>query len=120
MPAQQRSLEADRTRVNDLREIAEAVKIWHGRELLRNPNAKIPPDLGTLVRGRELAGNTAADPITHAPYGYHPKTGNRYELCGNFSATNIGERAFPMHSGFWRYGKGETCFVLDASEPVPW
>jgi hypothetical protein len=63
-----------------------------------------------------------SDPETHVPYEFHPKTGTRYELCANFSsnAPSDGSNTVGYHSGYWRYGKGNTCWVLDASEAVPW
>ncbi len=119
-PKQQRSVEADRTRVDNLHGIAEAVKIWHNRASLQNPNATIPANLGALIRTGVLQLDAAADPVTRAPYEYHAKSGNRYELCADFTSGNIGKGVATMHSDFWRYGKGKTCFVLDGSEQVPW
>ena len=119
-PTEQRTIEADRTRVNNLRTIAMAVKIWHSRANWQDPKATIPSDLATLVRHGELQKDAAADPITRAPYEYHLKAGNRYELCADFSSSSAGARLPNIHSDFWQYGKGKTCFVLDASEQVPW
>jgi hypothetical protein len=119
-PTQQRLVEADRVRVDNLRTMAQAVKIWHDRESRRNPSATIPPNIEVLARGGPLTMNLPTDPLTHAPYEYHPQAGTRYELCANFSASNIGAPDATMHSDFWRYGRGKTCFVLDASEQAPW
>jgi hypothetical protein len=120
-PVQQRSLTADRTRVDNLHSIASTIKIWHDRAALTDTRAGIPRDLGILVREGDLQSSRVVDPVTRAPYEYHPKAGNRYELCAEFKASNIGEQSMPVpHSDFWRYGRGKTCFVLDAGETVPW
>lgn len=119
-PMQQRSVEADRTRIDNLHTIAEAIKIWHNRATLENSDATIPANLGMLFRAGELRMDAASDPVTRAPYEYHPKGENRYEICADFSSSDIGQRIVVMHSDFWRYGQGKTCFVLNASEQVPW
>jgi hypothetical protein len=119
-PSQQRTVEADRTRIDNLHAIATAVKIWHNRANWTDPKATIPGNLGIMIRDGELRTEAATDPVTRAPYDYQPKGGNRYAVCADFSSSNTGQRIPTMHSDFWRYGKGKTCFMLDASEQVPW
>ena len=118
-PGQQRTVEADGTRVDNLRAVAHAVNIWHNRALLTYQNATLPGSLGQLVRSGDLTVDTTIDPVTKAPYEYHVKAGNRYEVCADFTSSDIGHN-IPMHSDFWHYGRGKTCFVLDASQQVPW
>ncbi len=118
-PTQQRTIEADRTRVDNLHTIAVAVNIWHHRAAMRDPQATVPANLEMLIRSGELPADIAADPVTRRPYEYHPQRGNRYEICASFSSANAGGRV-PMHSNFWQHGTGNTCFILDASEQVPW
>lgn len=119
-PTQQRTLEADRTRIENLHTIALAVKIWHNRAMLQDPKATVPPNLEVLMQENALQMSVTADPLTHARYDYHLKGGNRYELCADFSSSNVEPHVPMMHSQFWQYGKGKTCFVLDASSEVPW
>jgi hypothetical protein len=102
-PSQQRHIEADRTRVRDLRNIALAVKNSYAR------NASIPTTLGGLPIRHQT------DPETNAPYEYHPKLGTYYALCATFAANERGDA-----SSFWNHTAGSNCFVLDASAPVPW
>lgn len=113
-PRQQRTVEADRVRVQDLRQIAQAVKGWHMR------NAALPDSLNTLVRAAYLPAPAVADPLTRVPFEYHPRTPRRYELCATFQSPDASQPGVITHSEFWHYSQGKTCFVLDASEQVPW
>jgi hypothetical protein len=118
-PAQQRTVEADRVRLENLRQIAEAVRAWHIHAALTNPQATVPATLSQPITAGNLRRDSAVDPLTGAPYEYRPIGNSRYQICANFSAAEIAERNFRMHSEFWQYGQGETCFVLDAQEEVP-
>src|SRR5439155_4590870 len=106
-PSRQRRMEADRKRVEDLRNIGNAIKLWHEK------NGAIPATLGDLK-------SRITDPETGAAYEYHPKTGTAYELCANFYSAENGDRRAAYPSNLWEHGRGRSCFALDASEPVPY
>jgi len=107
-PSKQRLIEADRKRVEDLRNLGNAIKLSY------DANAALPATLANLK-------NRLTDPETAAPYEYHPRTGTSYELCANFFSEDDAEsrRAY-YQSTFWAHGKGRGCFVLDASKAVPY
>src|SRR5882672_10552668 len=77
-PSKQRLIEADRKRVEDLRSLGNAIKLWH------EANAAIPQSLENLK-------NRLTDPETAAPYEYHPRAGTTYELCANFFSEEAAE-----------------------------
>ncbi len=111
-PSKQRRMEADRKRVEDLRNLGNAINL----RLQRSPNAALPVTLADLRSGAHTA-----DPETAAPYEYHAKPGTTYELCADFFAASGDERArFGYRSGFWEHGSGRSCFILDASKAVPY
>src|SRR5260370_3197540 len=86
-------MEADRKRVEDLRNLGNAINL----RLQRSPNAALPVTLADLRSGARTT-----DPETAAPYEYHTKPGTTYELCANFFAASGDERArFGDRSGFW-------------------
>lgn len=116
-PGQQRQVEADTKRIEDLKSVATGIKVWH----LQTPNAPLPASLNQLARSGRFPLQRISDPETHAAYEYHPRTGTTYELCANFSSNGAADQrsAGFYHSDFWLYGKGRTCFVLDATEQVP-
>lgn len=112
-PSRQRGLEADQKRLQALRQIAWGVHNW------KAAHAAIPADLAALVRAGQAGGAQAKDPVTSAPYEYHPKSDVLYDLCARF--TGGGELSpYPPASSFWSHGAGRTCFALDASEAVPY
>ena len=120
-PSQQRLLEADDVRIGNLHTIANAVNAWHRRETFRDPQATLPQNLNLLVQSGNLAFTATQDPETHMAYTYRPRMSNQYELCANFmSAEQPGHMGRMPHSDFWHHGTGETCYVLDASQAVPW
>lgn len=61
------------------------------------------------------------DPITNAPFIYHPpldpKADSEYELCAKFLTDNRHDQ--PNETPFWCHPKGIYCFTLDASRDVP-
>jgi hypothetical protein len=115
-PAKQRQIEADRKRVEDLRNLGFAIKQWHDE----NRSSTIPAAVVDLRRASGAAPRLT-DPETGAQYEYHPKVGTSYELCANFSFEDdsTGRTQWTYPSAFWRHGKGRACFVLDASNAVP-
>jgi hypothetical protein len=108
-PAQQRQLEADRTRVQDLRNLAVAIK------MANDSGQGVPASLANL-RVRKT------DPENSEPYEYHPKSGTLYELCANFEADSSEEQPSSglTPNTFWNHGKGRACFQVDAAKMAPW
>ena len=130
-PGVQRRIEADRKRVADLRNLANAVKLWHDRKQPANFPATNPSTIPSAVPsavpstlaefGTMPGGLRFADPETNARYEYHSQSAGTYELCATFAAEDTGDRdtnAYTPH--FWYHAKGRACFTLDAEKPVPW
>jgi len=106
-PRNQRDISADERRVQDLRTIAQQI---YGRHSL-------PTTLAELRFPGKLE-----DPVTHAPYEYHTKSGTAYELCATFataSSDSDTEYTRPI-TLFWNHGKGRQCFQLDLGQEPPW
>lgn len=117
-PSQQRQLEADRRRVEDLRRIAMAVNSWYQRHRSNPAGIALPRSLAELGQ-QGFPGTRTADPQTGATYEYRLRLGTSYEVCANFSAQETEPQ--PMYATrFWQHGKGRNCFTLDASQPVSW
>ena len=103
VPSQQRHIEADRTRVQDLRNIAFAVKSSYTQR------QALPASLAALrIRHK-------ADPETGAPYEYHLTSETKYDLCATFAMSEMSDP-----SAFWSHAAGRSCFPLDATTQIPW
>lgn len=121
-PSEQRHLEADNRRVQDLRAIAWA--IYSGRQpnglnqpSLNQSGNPLPTSLSELV-GKGINASQALDPETKKPYEYRVRAGTVYELCATFSGP--AETHQVPGAQFWNHGKGRTCFTLNASQPPVW
>lgn len=111
-PARQRQLEADRTRAQDLRNLATAIRGAHGAA------GRMPPNLGALGTSRRLR---LEDPETRRPYEYSLEGGSRYALCARFAADSSEDSGLQFRPGsFWNHGPGRVCFQLDAALVAPW
>jgi Domain of unknown function (DUF5671) len=102
-PSTQRTLRADRRRVQDIYQLATAINTaWNSN--------------GHRLPGRldELSNVALADPITRSAYEYHAREGSQYQLCAAFAMSSA-----PIHaasgSGLWSHPAGRYCFPLDAS-----
>ena len=100
-PERQRAIRADEGRIDDLRAIQ--MHIW-----LRH--LQLPATLADL---QEPAQVNIRDPVTNAPYEYHPKSGTVYELCATFTTAST-------RTSYWSHPQGRQCFELDAAKPVPY
>lgn len=116
-PSEQRHMEADRKRIEDLRAIASAVNAWYRQAKLNQSSVLIPSALTELV-DKGMDSSRTIDPETRNPYGYDVRSSTTYELCATFSAA--GEESPVTGTHFWQHGKGWNCFILDASEPPVW
>ena len=111
-PSQQRRIEADNKRVENLRSIALAVRAWYDRSARDLSQKQLPPSLSSLV-AHGVNGGQIIDPETKTAYEYRPLADSRYELCAVFSTS--AEQSSPTANQFWDHGKGHTCFTLEAS-----
>lgn len=106
-PANQRAINSDERRIDDLRSIAQWI---HSRPL---------PLPATLTESAQNSPASLTDPVTHAPYEYHPKSGTAYELCATFAtARRADEDTYRPRSPFWNHPKGRYCYQLDAGQGI--
>jgi hypothetical protein len=89
-PSNQRLMEADRRRVQDLRAITSAIFT----------RKSVPSSLRDI-------GLAPVDPLTRQPYEFHPFSAERYEVCATFAAT-----AEEQIDTFWSHPAGRHCFTL--------
>lgn len=126
-PVDQRRLQADQRRVQDLQQIAHGVERWH--RAATTPNASegtlgetMPESLEDLRKQQRIAG--IADPETGLPYRYELRESTQYALCAEFATDTVGMSTEGYlgreESVNWRHPKGEHCFVIDAAKPVPY
>jgi hypothetical protein len=102
-PADQRAINSDERRIDDLRSIAQWI---HFRPM---------PLPATLTESPQSSPASLKDPVTHVPYEYHPKSGTAYELCATFAAAGTeDEDTYRPRSAFWNHPKGRYCYQLDA------
>lgn len=120
MPSQQRRVEADRRRVEDLRSIAGAIKLWHSRAATDKTTTPLPATLDEL-RAKQ-PGSPTRDAETGAAYEYRPTAATGYELCATFAFDDTADqRRYGYYvSDTWRHRKGRTCFAFDAAQAVPY
>ena len=106
--ANQRAIRADERRIADLRSIAQAIYFRNYQKM---------PMPATLTDPPQSSRVNTNDPVTSAPYEYHPKTGTVYELCATFATDSTSdENGFRERSAFWNHTKGRHCYRLDASQ----
>jgi hypothetical protein len=112
-PTEQRHLEADRTRVQNLRQIAYAIYDWRIRAGANKSSVSLPGTLTELV-GNGIGPTQIADPETGVPYEYRIKPDSIYELCAGFTNADSADPQFV--TGIWHHGKGRTCFSVDSEQ----
>jgi hypothetical protein len=104
----QRAMRADERRVQDLQSIAQAIYL----------RQTVPASLAELPRSPVAS---LHDPVTQAPYEYHPQSGMRYELCASFATDSVDSADSAGYEGFrrdppsWSHTRGRYCFQLDGS-----
>ncbi|MCW5965742.1 MAG: hypothetical protein KIT83_17015, partial [Bryobacterales bacterium] len=134
-PADQRRLQADQRRVDDLRQIAHAVEQWRAEARAQSQSTETPttpsaaaavkpdpglPETTEILRAQHRVVRTT-DPETSMPYKYEIVGRTTYRLCATFSAPSPNEDSgFRNRSQFWVHPQGPHCFVLDAAKTVPW
>jgi len=107
-PSVQRLVQADNRRVANLFNIAQQI---NGNWNLSNHT--LPANLDSLPVASSLK-----DPVTHAPYEYHVKNANQYELCATF-ARNSRDDSTGNQDTFWDHPKGNFCYTLDPTQTPP-
>ncbi len=116
-PSEQRHLEADHRRIEDLRAIGFAMNSWYRRAQFERSSQLLPGTLSALA-GRGINRSQIIDPETRTMYEYAVKSGTTYELCAVFSGPE--EQDEMPRTQFWHHPKGRACFTLDASRPPVW
>jgi hypothetical protein len=106
-PHQQRRIEADNRRVQEIRTIAFALSA-------RTP---LPESLDELKL--QNPGLHLNDPESHRSYEYSVKAPNRYELCAVFAGASENPES-GSYGQFWKHPAGHACFAFDQSRPVSW
>ena len=110
-PWSQREINADLRRARDLSGITIDI---HRRA------SGLPARLEEVGRA---SGASLKDPVTGAPYEYHPKGGRAYELCATFSGEGLTLAEWDSREGepmgrFQKHPGGRYCYQLDASQPL--
>jgi hypothetical protein len=104
-PSGQRQLRADNQRVRDIYFLSEDVRnYWNSH------SSQLPTDMDQITDKR-------TDPLTHAPYEYHPGQGSDYQLCATFA--EIGSQENANGPNLWTHPAGHYCFTLNASNMQP-
>jgi Domain of unknown function (DUF5671) len=102
-PGRQREFRADAQRVQQLFQLSSQVESYWSSHA-----SQLPPGIDMLP------GHVFVDPITRAPYEYHPGQGSRYQLCATF-AQSSDSRETPSTPDPWIHPAGHHCFSLDAT-----
>jgi hypothetical protein len=104
-PKAQREIRADNQRVRQLFSLSNDIRnYWVAHRELPAGTDQIP-------------GGSYADPVTNAPYEYHPKQGSQYELCAVFMHKNADQQT-DSGPDAWAHPAGHHCFSLDAAIPM--
>jgi hypothetical protein len=103
-PSAQRQLRADAARVRQLYQLSAEVKSYWDAHA-----AQLPTGI------EQLPSRAYVDPITHAPYAYHPQQGSHYELCAFFARASDRREIASSSPSPWIHPAGRHCFSLDAS-----
>lgn len=106
-PRAQREIRADDQRVQQLHQLSSEI-----RNYWNTHSSQLPATTDQVL------GVAYTDPVTNAPYEYHPGQGSRYELCATFT------RASPRYDSAlgpdrWKHPAGHYCFQLDAATDMP-
>ncbi len=102
-PRTQRDYRADAERIQGLFQLSANITTYYAMH-----GSQLPVSLN------QLAGASYVDPVTGAPYDYHPKQGSQYELCAKFSRKS-GQLDNEPSMRIWQHPSGYHCFALDAT-----
>jgi len=106
-PGTQRMMQADLRTVRSLADLAQQI---NGR--WARAGDLLPGDL------KDFPNSVTRDLATGKPIGYRVKSVRDYELCATFARDNRNDPAINTADP-WIHPKGDYCFPLDASQPVP-
>ena len=110
-PGRQRLVQSDHRTVRALAELAQQIKqSWDTSGA--SDKKVLPANLD------KFPASAKQDPLTHKPFTYRPKSNSEYELCATF-ALDSHEAQDQNPDEHWAHPKGDYCFSLDASKPVP-
>jgi len=112
-PTAQRSVSADRQRVEDLQAIARELHLQRGR----TGGAGLPEQLDQVAFGQPGVRLRLKDPATQAAYEYHKRGQTSYDLCAVFATAS--EARPEGRPRFWDHPQGRYCYALD-STVAPW
>jgi hypothetical protein len=122
-PQEQRLRRTDEQRIMDLQNISYAIdQYWF-------TNKRLPTDLETLSKQRNIYVSSLNDPASGLAYEYIGTTSSTYDLCATFDTDsakdpkNITSPRMPTET-FWFHPIGRNCFKLDIQKdkfaaPVP-
>jgi hypothetical protein len=106
-PSMQRAFRADEKRVGALYQLSAQIEAY-----IDSHGSQLPTSLD------QLPNNKYVDPITRAPYEYHPKSDNQYELCAVF-ARSSDPRDPASEPNKWIHPAGHYCFQIDGKVGMP-
>lgn len=102
-PSVQREFRADGQRLNNLYQLSIEVSSYWTQHA-----SQLPTSID------QLSGRAYIDPISQAPFEYHPKQGSQYELCAVFVRRSERQNTAAGPDP-WSHPAGRHCFPLDAS-----
>ena len=103
-PGKQREFRADAQRVQQLFQLGSEIKLYWSSH-----SSQLPSSLDQLPNA-----NFFFDPVTRAPYEYHPGQGSQYQLCATFAQSSE-SRDVTAEQRQWNHAAGHHCFALDAT-----
>jgi hypothetical protein len=111
-PANQRLIQSDLRVVQSLANLARQIQFrWN------NSQKVLPATLDTIPTSAK------ENPVTHEGFLYHAKSTSEYELCATFATDNrdgqTPDASNRWDTARWAHPRGQYCFQLDASQPVP-
>jgi hypothetical protein len=103
-PGKQREFRADAQRIQQLFQLSSQIKLYWSSH-----SSQLPSNLDQLPNAAFLL-----DPVTRAPYEYHPGQGSQYQLCATFTQASESRDIAPGQRQ-WNHAAGHHCFALDAT-----
>lgn len=116
-PSQLREQQADRNRIDSLRQIANTLHARYQNQN-RSNSFTMPDSLQQLVEEKQLRSDQILDKVTRTPYTYTVIEETKYSLCAEFQAES-NNPDWDRDSPFWQHPAGKHCFELDASQGIP-
>lgn len=107
-PDAARRQQADKRRIEHLREIAAAVNLYWTRR------QEVPPTLEDVSASGQPP-LPRRDPVSTEPYEYRAVDRRTFELCANFEQPSEAQ----PRGDFWQHQAGRQCFQLSAEAVRP-